>query len=92
MSLKTCPECGLKKDMLTIEGICQTCYWKHQEEEDRRNLINVSFPDGIIARWNASPSYLDKKKNFRYFRIPIEQNHYFDSDKKYEIRVLEAKT
>ena len=92
MSLKTCPQCGLKRDMLTPEGICQPCHWKHQEEEDRREHINTSMPNGIVARWNGSPSYLDKKRNYMYLRIPDTQNRYFDPNKEYEILVLEAKT
>lgn len=92
MSLKTCPECGLRKDTpYTLDGLCVQCHQKHQEEEDHRDFINISMPNGIIARWTTTPSFLDKKKNFRYFRIPVEQNPYFDSDKQYEIVVMEAK-
>lgn len=92
MSLKLCPECGLKKEILTTDGICLQCHWHKQDEEDLREFVNTSFPDGIITRWVDTPSYLDKKKNFRYFRIPEKQNNYFDSNKQYEIIVKEAKT
>jgi len=93
MSLKPCPECGLKKDGIhTPEGLCKECYQREQEEEERREFINTSMPSGIIARWNGSPSFLDKKRNYMYLRIPDTQNHYFDPNKEYEIIVLEAKT
>jgi len=92
MSLKLCPECGLKKEILTPEGICLQCHWKHQDEEDLRRIVNTSMPSGIIARWNGSPSFLDKKRNYMYLRIPDTQNHYFDPNKQYEIIVMEAKT
>ena len=92
MSLKTCPECGLKKDMLTPEGVCQLCHWRHQEEEDRREIINTSMHDGIITRWNATPSFLSKKLNSMYFRIPPEQLPYFDPNTQYEIIIKEAST
>ena len=92
MSLKTCPECGLKKEITTPDGLCLQCNWKNQDEEDRREFINTSMPNGIVARWNGSPSYLDKKRNYMYLRIPDTQNRYFDPNKEYEILVLEAKT
>ena len=91
MSLKPCPECGLKKDAPhTPEGICRECHQAKQEEE-RREFVNTSMPNGIVARWNGSPSFLDKKRNYMYLRIPDTQNHYFDPNKEYEIIVLEAK-
>jgi len=92
MSLKMCPQCGIKKEMLTSDGICAQCHWEDQDEEDRRELIFTTMPGGIIARWNGSPSFLDKKRNYMYLRIPDTQNHYFDPNKEYEIIVLEAKT
>lgn len=92
MSLKACTKCGLKKEITTTDGLCFTCAWEEQDEYNKRREINTSMPGGIIARWTTTPSFLDKKKNFRYFRIPIEQNLFFDSDKQYEIIVLEAKT
>lgn len=93
VTIKPCIKCGLKKDgMLTPEGMCRECYQGEQDEEDRRAYINTSMPGGIVARWNGTPSFLDKKRNYMYLRIPDTQNHYFDPEKEYEIIVLEAST
>ena len=93
MSLKLCPECQIRKEIFVPSaGICRECYQRRQDEEDRREFINTSFPDGVIAKWNATPSFLDKKRNYMYFRIPDTQNRYFDHNKIYEITISEAKT
>jgi len=90
VNLEICPQCEVRKDTFTSEGICVDCSWKNQEESDRRKINASSMPDGFITTWNDSPSYLDKKNNYMYFRIPQTSTLFFDPDKKYQIIVKEV--
>jgi hypothetical protein len=85
-------ECRIchRKSTIMIDGICQHCYWEQQDEEDRRVINNASFPEGFIATWNDSPSFLSKKRDYMYFRIPNNQRVFFDPEKRYQIIVKEG--
>ena len=85
-----CEECGLRNPAQTMNGLCKNCHNKRQDEAEKRDIIDTSMPNGVVSRWNASPSFLDKKNNYMYFRIPLTQNSYFDPRKIYEIIVKEV--
>ena len=91
MSLAICTRCGRKTSVRDFEsGYCVTCMGEVQEQANRRQIMATSMPNGVITRWNASPSFLDKKNNYMYFRIPPGQTLYFDPTKHYEIIVKEC--
>ena len=90
MGMKVCKECGLKRDTLSSEGICYECGWAIQDEEERRKINATSMPEGFITTWNDTPSFLDKKRNFMYFRIPRTSSLFFDPEKEYQIIIKEV--
>lgn len=90
VSMNICKECGLKKPQLTNEGICLDCAWALQDEEERKEINSTSMPEGFITTWNDTPSFLDKKRGFMYFRIPSTSTLFFDPEKEYQIIVKEA--
>lgn len=92
MSLDTCKVCGLKKEQLSTEGVCLTCGWEAQDLEYVRKINTNSMDGGIITTWNDSPSFLSKKDNYMYFRIPPTARLFFDPLKVYQIIVKEVGT
>ena len=89
MSLFTCEKCGRKSEM-NFDGLCRQCDIERQNEVERRKIVDISMPSGVIARWSATPSFLDKKNNYMYFRIPPSQALYFDPNKQYDLIVKEV--
>lgn len=88
VGLEKCTQCGFMKDMFQ-DGVCMSCLTQNQEEQERREVNATSIPDGFITTWNDSPSFLDKKNNYMYFRIPQTSTLFFDSKKIYQIIVKE---
>jgi hypothetical protein len=86
VSVPTCKKCKKRVyGTMTSEGLCYECNIQEQMEEEREEINNVSFPKGIIATWNSSPGYLDKKNNYMYFRIPSDQRLFFDPEITYQV-------
>ena len=90
MSKNICKKCGLKKEQLSTEGICLTCGWEEQDLEELKKFNATSIDGGIITTWNDSPSFLSKKDNYMYFRIPPTVRLFFDPNKEYQIIVKEV--
>lgn len=61
-----CKECLRKVDLLTDTGLCLLCHNK----DDLVDITPIRLPEGLIAVWNDTPSYLNKKLKRRYFNIP----------------------
>lgn len=87
--LHKCDECG-RMGIYNFDGLCRPCDIERQNDVERRKIVETSMPGGIITRWNASPSFLDKKNNYMYFRIPPSQAFYFDPNKIYDIIIKEV--
>ena len=87
--LEKCTQCGFMKDILQ-DGVCISCLHRNQDEFERREINATTIPEGFITTWNDSPSYLDKKNNYMYFRIPQTSTLFFDAEKIYQIIVKEV--
>ena len=85
-----CKKCGLGKERLSLEEICPECEQRAQDLEDIRKINSTSIDGGIITTWNDSPSFLSKKDNYMYFRIPPTARLFFDPNKEYQIIVKEV--
>lgn len=90
VKMPICKECGLRKSQLSNEGMCIDCCWDKQDEELRSKINATSMPEGFITTWNDTPSFLDKKRNFMYFRIPKVSSLFFDPEKQYQIIIKEV--
>ena len=87
---KKCVECGKKVFGKRTNGLCQECYDNQQDKKEQRDINNTSFPEKVITTWNTKPSFLDKKNNYMYFRIPETQRYFFDPEKIYQIIIKEV--
>jgi len=93
MSKNICSKCGLKKETISkITGLCYECGWEEQSLEELRTINSTSMLDGVITTWNDTPSFLSKKDNYMYFRIPPRCTLFFDPDKVYQIIVKGVET
>ena len=57
---------------------------------DTENIIQTSFPNGFIGSWIDTPSFLNKEKNRRYFKIPESQDPIILNNKQYKIIIMEV--
>jgi len=91
LSKSICKKCGLKKETISkTSGLCYECGWEEQNLEELRDINSTSMDGGIITTWNDSPSFLSKKDNYMYFRIPPTARLFFDPNKLYQIIVKEV--
>lgn len=86
-----CKKCEKFVLQLANEGYCAFCWEDVQNEETVRNVVQTSMPDGLIAFWDDSISYISKKNNRAYFRIPPSQKLRLLDNKIYRIIIKEVK-
>lgn len=86
---RQCKKCGNSVIQLAPEGYCYICYEDIQNEGILKNIIQTEMPDGLVAFWDDSISYISKKQNRAYFRIPQSQKLRLLDGKKYRIIIKE---
>jgi len=71
------------------DGFCTICSDEIQDELLLKTIIQTKLPEGLVAFWEDTVSYLSKKKNQKYFKIPETQKVRILDDKKYRIIIKE---
>ena len=84
-----CKKCGRLVIQLANADYCHICWRDIQNEEVMEEVINIRMPDGLVAIWEDSISYLSKKQNRAYFKIPHTQKLRLLDNKKYRIIIKE---
>jgi len=84
-----CKKCGEFVIQLAPDGYCYICSAEVQNEELGKNIIQTKMPDGLVAFWEDSISYISKKNNRAYFKIPPTQKLRLLDNKKYRIIIKE---
>lgn len=89
--LKTeCKKCHNFVIDILPEGYCHICWDAIQDEALLKNIIQTKLPEGLVAFWEDSISYISKKKDRAYFKIPPEQKSRILDDIKYRIIIKEV--
>jgi len=87
---KECKKCG-NFVMDIFEGkYCKICWDSIQDEMLLKNIIQTKLPEGLIAFWEDTVSYLSRKRNQKYFKIPEEQKLRILDNIKYRIIIKEV--
>jgi len=96
MSLQLCNACGFKKEIFVFnkekgEHICYQCNSDLQvDKEDLEDVMQIKLPGGIVAFWIDSSSYINKKKDQRYFKIPDGSKKAIVHGKDYKIMIQDV--
>ena len=87
---KVCKKCGRKVLQLATEDYCHICWDLIQDEDFVKKIIQTSLPEGLVAFWDDSISYISKKKNRAYFKVPEEEKLRILDNKIYRIIIKEV--
>ena len=88
-----CNTCKLNKTdfVNTANGkMCNSCYTELQDRDDIANVIPIRLPEGLVAFWVDSSSYISKKTKQRYFKIPDKVKSSIIHGKDYQIIIREV--
>ena len=91
MLKKECKKCNNKVLQLGPEGYCYICWDQIQNEELVEDISQSKMPEGLVAFWEDSVSYINKKQNRAYFKIPQTQKLRILDNKRYRIIIKEVK-
>lgn len=71
------------------DGYCALCWDEIQNELLLENIVQTKLPEGLVAFWVDTVSYISKKKNQKYFKIPDTEKSSIIDNKKYRIIIKE---